>query len=70
MICNKRDTLLEHYRHLVERLGESVMGLKTGQPAATFARLYEESEQIRRECEKARSAVESYRSEYDMLKSE
>jgi hypothetical protein len=64
MICNKRDTLLEHYRHLVERLGESVMGLKTGQLAATFARLYEESEQIRRECEKALQMLESYRFEH------
>jgi hypothetical protein len=64
MICNKRDALFENYRQLVERLSESVIGLKAGQRTAAFEALYQESEQIRRECEQARSAVESHRKEH------
>jgi hypothetical protein len=64
MICNQRDTLFENYRQLVERLSESVIGLKTGQRTAAFEALYQESEQIRRECEKARCAVDAHRREH------
>ena len=44
MICIKRDTLFENYRHFVERLSESVIRLNTGQRTATFDKLYKESE--------------------------
>ena len=64
MICNKRDVLFENYRQLVERLSESVIGLKAGQRTAAFEALYQESEQIRRECEQARSAVDAHRREH------
>lgn len=64
MICNKRDLLFENYRHLVERLSETVITLKTGQRTAAFDAMYGESEEIRRECEKARQAVESHRREH------
>ena len=64
MICNKRDTLFENYRHLVERLSESVIALKTGQRTAAFDVMYGESEEIRRECEKTREELESHRREH------
>jgi hypothetical protein len=57
MVCPKRDILFEDYRQLVERLSETVMGLKAGQRTAAFNGLYQESEQIRRECEKVRAAL-------------
>ena len=49
----------------LERLSESATGLKTGQHTAVFDRLYEESAQIRRECEQARQALECHRTEHD-----
>jgi hypothetical protein len=64
MICNKRDALFENYRQLVERLSESVIGLRVGQRTAAFEALYQESEQIRRECENARCELETHRHEH------
>lgn len=64
MICNKRDALFENYRQLVERFSESVIGLRSGQRTAAFDALYQESEQIRRKCEDARSEVDAHRSEH------
>ena len=64
MICNKRDVLFENYRQLVERLSEAVTGLKAGQRTAAFEALYQESEQIRSECEKARCEMEAHRHEH------
>jgi hypothetical protein len=40
------------------------MALKTGQRTAAFEKLYGESEEIRRECERARAALESHRREH------
>jgi hypothetical protein len=61
MICNKRDVLSENYRRLVERLSESVIGLKTGLRTAAFDALYFESEEVRHQCDEARRALESHR---------
>lgn len=58
MICNKRDALFENYRQLVERLSESVIGLRSGQHSAAFDAMYQGTEDIRDKCDAARRALE------------
>ena len=64
MICNKRDTLFESYRNLVERFSGSVLGLKSGQRTAAFNTIFQETEEIRRACDAARQALDAHRLEH------
>jgi hypothetical protein len=62
--CQQRESLTEAYRKCIEQLSTVVMKLTSAQGTPDFNAAYRESEAIRLECDRARTALEEHRTRH------